>query len=165
MAVEPGNTRMLLFVAALPIILPVTSVGAVVLLMVKPANKAAAGNEPILLISIPATVLLITLPPVLAQLMPFIKEVLAVAAVAVIMLIAPLLLTLPTTLPSPAMAPPIFMPSPLVSMPVNTREPGAVGLEETDMPAMVFPLMLDAGVPLVVVNKIPWYDRLPAVDE
>ena len=39
---------------------------------------------------------------------------------------------------------------------MNAFEFAAVGTEESEIPAIVFPLIFDAGDELFVVNKIPW---------
>jgi hypothetical protein len=53
----------------------------------------------------------------------------------------------------------------LVSIPVKIAELDAVGTEETEMAAIVLPMIYDAGEELVVVNKIPRKERSPDVDE
>ena len=75
---------------------------------------------------------------------------------AVVTAIDPLLPAEPIVFPSPEELPPIVIPEPFVSIPIKASEPAAVGTEETDIAAITFPLMLEAGVALVVVNNIPW---------
>ena len=164
-ALEVDNTRMLLVVPLLPIILLTTCEGAEAVFISTPIKEEDAGAVPILFISNPATWLPIILPPVLAQLIPFINDVLAVNVVEVVIIIEPLLPAEPIRLPSPAVLPPMFIPVPFVSMPVNAIEPADVGIEETDMAATVLPLIFETGKALVVVNNIPWYEILPKVDE
>ena len=77
--------------------------------------------------------------------------------VVVVTAIDPLAEFEPITLPSPAEIPPMFIPKPLVSIPINTFDgPVAVGTAETEILATVFPVITDAGMALVVVNNIPW---------
>ena len=59
----------------------------------------------------------------------------------------------PTRFPSPANGPPILIPDPNVSIPMNTLDAlDAVGTQEILIAAIVFPLMNVAGVALVVVT-------------
>jgi hypothetical protein len=164
-ALEVDNTRILLDVVPLPIILLLTWAGAEALFTYMPINEEEAGAVPLLFISNPATWLPIIFPPELAQLIPFINDVLAVDVVAVVTITEPLLAAVPTWFPSPSTLPPIFIPEPLVSIPIKAFELAAVGAEERDMPATVLPLIFETGKALFVVNKIPWYETLPDVDE
>ena len=97
--------------------------------------------------------------------MPVMAEVFADEVVEVLTTILALPVTAPMVLPSAGLIPPIFIPAPLVSIPVNTGEPAAEGTEETEIPAIVLPLIFDSGEALPVLNKIPWYETLPSVDE
>ena len=118
-----------------------------------------------MLISNPLTWLPLTNPSALAQNIPVINDVLAVDVVEVVMMMDPLLLFDPMVFPSPASVPPIYIPDPLVCIPVKTAELAAVGTEETEIEAIVLPRIYDAGEELLVVNKMPWYDRSPVDDE
>ena len=155
-ALDVDNTRILLAVPLLPIILLLTCDGGVALFIYRPINEEDAGALPILFISNPATWLPIILPPELKQLIPFINDVFAVDAVDVVIIIEPLLPDEPILLPSPGTLPPIFIPAPFVSIPVNAMEPANVGIEERDMAATVLPLIFETGEAPVVVNNIPW---------
>jgi hypothetical protein len=155
-ALEVDNTRMLLDVVLLPIILLLTGDGAIAPFIYKPVKAAAAGADPILFISIPPIWLPLIRPLVLAQLIPVITDVLAVAVVEVVITMDPLLALDPIVLPSPAEAPPIVIPEPFVSMPVKTVELAAVGTEETLILAIVLPFINEAGDVPLVVNTIPW---------
>ena len=91
--VEEESTRMLLDAApvpVLPIILLLTDDGGVALLMYMPKNEEGPGAAPIFLISMLATWLLMTRPPVLKQLIPLIIERYVDNAVVVVTVIDPL---------------------------------------------------------------------------
>ena len=77
----------------------------------------------------------------LEQLIALIKDVLVVDVVEVVTIMDPFIVEEPITFPKPAEAPPIFIPEPFVSIPIKVLELAAVGTEESDMPATVFPLM------------------------
>src|SRR5882672_3899192 len=104
-------------------------------------------------------------PPLLIQLIPTIPDVFAVDVVEVLIIIDPLFVLEPMILPSDVKFPPIFIPEPFVSIPIKAFELAAVGTEEREIAAMVLPLIYDTGDELLVVNKIPWNERLPNVDE
>ena len=123
--------------------------------MYMPVKELAAGAVPILFISMPATWLPIMLPPMLAQLMPFTKDVFAVDVVEVVMITEALSPAEPIRFPSPATLPPIFIPPPFVSMPINATALADVGTEEIANEATIFPLIFETGEALVVVNDIP----------
>jgi len=154
-AVEFARTRMLLEVTLLPIVLSFTSAGATLLFTDNPVKTEDAGAVPVLRMSIPPTLLPVTSPPVLRQFIPVMREVFEVAVVEVVIDIDPFDVLEPMVLPSPGLLPPIVMPEPLVSMPVNVFEEAAVGTEDRLIEAIVFPLITDAGKPAVVVNCMP----------
>jgi hypothetical protein len=109
-ALEVDNTWILLEVNPLPIILLTTWDGAEAVFIYRPVKEEDAGAVPILFKSIPPTWLLIMLPPVLAQLIPLINDVFAADVVEEVIIIELLLLAEPIRFPSPAEAPPIFIP-------------------------------------------------------
>ena len=79
--------------------------------------------------------------------------------------IDPLVVFVPIMFPSPVLLPPMFMPEPLVSNPIKTLAAVVeVGTADTEMPATVLPFILDAGVALLVVSNMPWYDIIPKVE-
>ena len=121
-----------------------------------PVKEEDAGAVPILFISNPATWLPATIPPVLAQLIPFINDVFAVNVVEVVITTEPLLPAEPIIFPSPAAVPPIFIPAPFVSIPMKAKEPADVGIEKSDIAATVLPLIFETGKALLVGNNIPW---------
>jgi len=157
--VDPAKTLMASPTApvpVLPIIFALTCVGAVALFIYTPMKEDGAGADPTLFISMPLTWLPIISPPVLAQLMPVIKDELAVAEVVVFTTMEELTVFDPIIFPSPGLVPPIFIPEPCVSIPVKVLEFAADGLVDSEIVAISLLLMFDAGDALVVVNKIPW---------
>ncbi len=136
--------------------------GAVALPIYIPLKVEGAGEAPTLLISIPPTWFPIISPPVLLQLIPLIRERNVDVLVVVVMATEPLAVFEPMVFPSPDKIPPILIPEPLVSIPIKTlADEAAVGTAETDMLAMVFPVIRETGKALAVVNKIPWKDKIP----
>lgn len=155
-APDVDNTRMLLAVSLLPTRLLLISVGAEGALTESPLKKVDAGAAPVLLMSIPPIWLPFIVPPVAEELMPFTTEVFVDEVVAVLTIIELLVAEAPMIFPSPAKLPPMLIPDPLVSMPVNTLDAAAVGIAVIEIAATVFPLMVDGGEALEVVNEIPW---------
>ena len=76
--------------------------------------------------------------------------------VAVLMMIEPFTVFDPIIFPSPACVPPTLIPGPFDSIPVKAMELGDFGMEDTVMPAIVFPFTWETGEALVLVNKMPW---------
>ena len=154
-ALEEVKTLMLLAVLLLPIKLLLIVEGGEVLLINKPLKAVEAGEVPKLFISIPATWFAVTIPPVLEQLMPKAIDVFDVEVVEVVITTKLLTPSAPTIFPFPVELPPIFIPDPLVSIPVNTCEAGEVGMEEIEIAFTIFPFMFETGELLVVVKSIP----------
>ena len=104
--------------------------------------------------SIPPTWFPVIWPPVLAQLTPRTLDRCVISAVVVVMTIELLIVFDPTVFPSPVSVPPIVIPDPLVSIPMKTLEAvtALLGIQDIDNPAIVFPLIEEAGVELLVVN-------------
>ena len=158
--VEEESTRMLLDAApvpVLPIILLLTDDGGVALFTYMPKNVEGPGAAPIFLISIPPTWLPVMRPPVLRQLIPLIIDGNVAEVVVVVTVMDPLSVFDPIIFPSPVTIPPMFMPEPLVSIPIKTfAAVDEVGTAETDMEAIVLVSISETGIALVVVNNIPW---------
>ena len=113
----------------------------------------------------PPTWLLITTPPELPQFIPFIFVVKVAVPVVVVILIELFTVLEPIVFPSPAKAPPILIPDPVVTIPSTAIEAATVGTDDKVIFAMVFPFIFDTGDAPDVVSIIPWNETLPSVDE
>jgi hypothetical protein len=92
----------------------------------------------------------------LLQLIPLIIERYVVKDVVVVIAIDPLTVFEPIMFPFPGNGPPILIPEPLVSIPINTfADAATVGTAATDISVIVFPVITEPGKAPVVVNNIP----------
>ena len=162
--IEPGKTRMLCGVDVLPTRLFFTWVDAVTPFTKIPWNNECAGWLPLLLISNPPTWLLLTIPPVLAVLMPIIFVENSGDVVDVLTTMLPLPVVEPTIFPSAALLPPMLMLEPVMLIPVKAAEFAAVGREVIAIEATVFRLISETGAALVVCSKIPSKETLPELE-